>query len=184
MRYLSGTKSAGLLLKPGKSNQLTAYLDSGFAAEKGVGRRSRSCVAILYGEALIHWKSVLLECTATSSTKAEYLALSDATHTIMQLRNFLEELGESQEATIIFQDNSGSIAWATASESKEFSRKRHIDVRYHHVREKAQGGAIRIEKISGERMKADFLTKFLSPVMLKSAKEAVSLQYCDREEAC
>ena len=53
LKYLKGKPSLGLTLRPGTSNQLSCYVDSNWGGEKGTGRRSRSGIVLLYGNAAI-----------------------------------------------------------------------------------------------------------------------------------
>ena len=77
------------------------------------------------------------------------------------------ELGYTLKPTIMCQDNNGSIYWANNSEWKEFSKRRHVDVRYHYVRSLVQQGKIIVKTIPGKQMKADFLTKILGLLQLR-----------------
>lgn len=65
---------------------------------KSLKRRSRSGVAILYGKALIFWRSSLQGCIATSSTEAEYVSLSDAGK---KIRWLVKESSENQKADFL-----------------------------------------------------------------------------------
>jgi hypothetical protein len=59
--------------------------------------------------------------------------------------------------TIIHEDNQGCIA--ISSNNRTDSRTKHIDVKYHFVRDMIQAKEIAVKYISTENMLADFLTK-------------------------
>ena len=80
---------------------------------------------------------------STSSTKAEYTAISHATHQAIWLRNLLEGLGYSQEKpTVLYSDNQSAI---TLTRDAQFhTRSKHFDVQNHFVHEKVENGVIDI----------------------------------------
>ncbi|KAL8012295.1 hypothetical protein Plhal710r2_c045g0146791 [Plasmopara halstedii] len=64
---------------------------------------------------------------------------------------------ETSDAVKVFEDNQGSIALAKNPEFHK--RTKHIDIRYHFVREKVEDGQVALEYISTSNMLADILTK-------------------------
>uniref|UniRef100_H3HA05 Integrase catalytic domain-containing protein n=1 Tax=Phytophthora ramorum TaxID=164328 RepID=H3HA05_PHYRM len=77
----------------------------------------------------------------------------------MWLKVFLCELGEmaSDEAVKIYEDNQGSIA--LAKNPQFHKRTKHIDIRYHFVREKVEDGQVVLQYVSTTDMLADMMTK-------------------------
>ena len=76
------------------------------------------------------------------------MALSEATQEVVWLKAFLRELGEMSmnSAVKIYEDNQGSIA--LAKNPVYHKRTKHIDIRYHFVREKVEDGQVMLEYIS------------------------------------
>uniref|UniRef100_H3G826 Reverse transcriptase Ty1/copia-type domain-containing protein n=1 Tax=Phytophthora ramorum TaxID=164328 RepID=H3G826_PHYRM len=98
--------------------------------------------AFMMNGGCISWRSKKQRTVALSSTEAEYMALSEATQEAVWLKVFLCELGEmaSDEAVKIYEDNQGSIA---LTKNPQFhKRTKHIDIRYHFVREKVEDGQV------------------------------------------
>ena len=87
------------------------------------------------------------------------MALSEATQEAVWLKTFLIELGEmhKNDAVKIYEDNQGSIA--LAKNPQFHKRTKHIDIRYHFVREKVEDGQVVLEYISTTNMLADLMTK-------------------------
>lgn len=75
----------------------------------------------------------------------------------------LNSFNTMQGPTIIAQDNTGSIAWATGSSASQFAKRKHVDIRYHFVVAKIREGCIAVRKVKTEDMESDFLTKVLQP---------------------
>lgn len=94
-----------------------------------------------------------------SSTKAEYVALSESSKTIIWFRSILQELGIEQQATKCFEDNLDAIKWATQKSDKEFSKQRHVDTRYHFVKQLVDNKTVLLVKESGSYTTGRFLNK-------------------------
>jgi hypothetical protein len=104
---------------------------------------------------------------ALSSTEAEYIGMFEASKLIMWLRQLLSELGYSpQQPTILYEDNKSAIQIVTNGNDK--GRTKHMDVRYHLIRELVQSNTIQVKYMPTESMVADILTKPLdSKLFLK-----------------
>ena len=87
------------------------------------------------------------------------MALSEATQEAIWLKSFACELGElgEDDSILVFEDNQGSIALAKNPEFHK--RTKHIDIRYHFVREKVESGEVTIEYCPTQDMLADIMTK-------------------------
>ena len=112
------------------------------------------------GSSTVSWRSKRQSVVALSSTEAEYIALSMASQEAIWIRNLLESMNFKQEdATILFEDNQGSIA--LAKNPKDHSRAKHIDIKYHFVRHAVEEKNIQLVYCPTENMMADILTKGL-----------------------
>ena len=107
-------------------------------------------------------KSFVQRCVALSTCEAEYVALASATREAVWLRRLLRELGTNQESVIIHKDNQGAIA--LASNAVVNQRSKHIDVRYHFVRDCVLAGEVQLNYLPTNDMVADLFTKPLAKV--------------------
>ena len=106
----------------------------------------------------VSWLSKKQATVALSTTEAEYVALSTATQEVIWLRRLLADMGEPLEGpTEIYEDNQGAISMAKSPVGH--ARTKHIDKRYHFVRERVQDRAIALKYIGTDEMIADILTK-------------------------
>jgi hypothetical protein len=112
---------------------------------------------ILLNGAPIVWSARKQGIVTTSSTEAEYVALSETTKDVLYVNNLLNEFTTVAKPTYIFVDNSGAIA--IASKNINNQRTKHIDVRYHHVRDWVQSKVVQVEKIGTIDNLADLFTK-------------------------
>jgi arginyl-tRNA--protein-N-Asp/Glu arginylyltransferase len=81
----------------------------------------------------VSWQSRLQKCVSLSTTEAEYIAVVEAWKEVLWMKNFLQELEHKQEKYNLFCDNQSAIH--LAKNSSFHSRTKHIDVRYHWIRE-------------------------------------------------
>ena len=61
------------------------------------------------------------------------------------------------KATVIYEDNHRCVA--VAQNPVSHGRSKHIDIKYHYVREQVAAGTIDITECRGDDMVADILTK-------------------------
>lgn len=98
-----------------------------------------------------------------STTEAEYLALTEVTKEVEWVRTFLKELKYdygTDTPTTVRTDNQG--AKALTNNPVSHSRKKHIAIRHHFIREKVADNSVWIQYVPTEMMTADGLTKALA----------------------
>jgi hypothetical protein len=106
----------------------------------------------------VAWKSHAQRNVTLSSTEAEYVAVSEVCAEILFVRQIITFLGTEVALPIIVKvDNIGAIYLATNSTTSQ--RTRHIDVRYHFVREYVQDGTVKIIFVRSAENDADIYTK-------------------------
>jgi hypothetical protein len=106
----------------------------------------------------IVWRSKQQQSVTLSSTEAEYVALSEATKEIKFVTQVLESIGIKVKYPIIVHvDNIGAIFMSENITAT--SRSRHIDTRYHFIREVIEDGVIKIQFVKTAENKADLYTK-------------------------
>jgi hypothetical protein len=106
-------------------------------------------------------RTISINQQALSSTEAEYIAQTHGAKEAIWLRNFVSEMeGTKKTAITMLCDNQGAIA--LAKDNKFHSRTKHIDLRYHFIREAVEDGKIKVEYIPTAENVADIFTKPLS----------------------
>ncbi|MCP4490581.1 MAG: DDE-type integrase/transposase/recombinase, partial [Gammaproteobacteria bacterium] len=172
-RYLKGTKKFGLLYKQSKESELVSYADADWAGDAGDRRSTSGFVYMLSGGA-ISWRSKKQTIVALSTAEAEYVALSAATQEGVWLRSLLKSLCQQVEKpTKLLEDNQSAIA--IANNSISHCRSKHIDIKYHYVRQKVTEGAIELHYCPTHDMVADVLTKGLSKNAFERQRKALGL---------
>ena len=109
----------------------------------------------------ISWQSKTQKSVALSTAEAEYMALSDASKEAIHLKALLLSLGfEQPDPVVIYEDN--QEAQKIAENPVLHDRTKHIDIRYHFVRELVSDLKIEVVYIETKKMIADLLTKAVS----------------------
>ncbi|GMF18158.1 unnamed protein product [Phytophthora fragariaefolia] len=112
------------------------------------------------------WRSTFQKTVALSSTEAEYMALSDCVKECIWRRRLLKNMGVDQVgATVIYEDNQGAMALAKNVGYQ--ARTKHIDVRYHFIREKVPSNEVELVYVESKNQLADYLTKGLTTKTLR-----------------
>jgi hypothetical protein len=158
--YLCGTVDYGLDYHRGDGVRLVGYTDSDWAGCVSDKKSTSGCCFGL-GSAVVSWFSQKQKSVALSSAEAGYMAASQASCEALWLRKMLIGLfGVQLRPTVIFCDNQSCIK---LSKNPVFhNRSKHIEIRYHFIRDYVQRGAVELQYISTEEQVTDILTKALS----------------------
>ena len=160
LRYLKGTMELGIRYSKGEvNNVLTAYSDADHGGCPDTGK-SHSGYVCFVNRGPVSWMSKLQQPVAVSTTEAEYYAASYCASEIVFLRGILEDFQfEQKEATLLLEDNQGAVC--LMKNEVMFSRAKHINVRYHQLRDFVKKKIINVQHCRTELMTADILTKLL-----------------------
>ncbi|GKA18337.1 retrovirus-related pol polyprotein from transposon TNT 1-94 [Tanacetum coccineum] len=137
------------------------YLTSTYSDANHAGcqdtRRSTSGSAQFLGDKLVSWSSKKQKSTAISSTEAEYIALSGCCAQILWMRSQLTDYGFQFNKIPLYCDNKSVIA--LCCNNVQHSRAKHIDVRYHFIKEQVENGIVELYFVRTEYQLADIFTK-------------------------
>jgi hypothetical protein len=105
-----------------------------------------------------------LSSQSSLSAEAEYIALTDSFKEALWLQSLLAEISRSLVApTTMFEDNQSAMK--LASNKVHSSRTKHIDVRFHFVRNAVSDGKVILQYCPTETMTADIMTKSLGKIL-------------------
>ncbi|GJW97378.1 hypothetical protein Tco_0179186 [Tanacetum coccineum] len=137
---------------------LTAFIDADHAGCQDT-RRSTSGSMQFLGDRLISWSSKRQKSAAISSTEAEYIALSGCCAQILWMRSQLTDYGFGFNKIPMYCDNKSAIA--LCCNNVQHSRSKHIDIRFHFIKEHVENGVIELYFVNTEYQLADIFTKAL-----------------------
>jgi hypothetical protein len=161
VNYLASEKDKGLKIEANRDPVWTieAYSDSDFAGDKDDRKSITGYVVFVCGVA-VSWKSKGQPNVTLSSTEAEYVALCETVREVKFISQLLETLNLIYPRPIkVKVDNIGAVFLSKNRTSGE--RTKHIDVKYHFIREQIDKGLIEIEFVRSEENSADIFTKNL-----------------------
>nr|GFB52539.1 hypothetical protein [Tanacetum cinerariifolium] len=133
-RYLKDTIHMGLWYPKDTVFELTAFLDSDHAGCLDSRKSTSGCIQFLSGDKLVSWSSKKQDCTSMSFAEAKYVSLSSCC---------------------------AQAAIAISCNPVQHSRTKHIDVRYHFIKEKVKKDIVELFFVGTEYQLADLFTKAL-----------------------
>ncbi|KAL2226511.1 UNVERIFIED_CONTAM: Retrovirus-related Pol polyprotein from transposon TNT 1-94 [Sesamum indicum] len=164
LRYLRGTKDRALVFGKGKLT-LFGFVDVDFAGSDYDRRRSTTGYVFTYGGTAVSWVSKLQKVVTLSTTEAEYVAVTEAAKELIWLQHFLD--------VILHSDSQSAIHLAKNPAFR--SRTKHIEIKYHFIRQLLEKKALQLEKIQGEKNPTDMLTKVVAMEKLKLCTASTGL---------
>lgn len=157
LRYLKGTTELGILYRRGTKEELFAFTDSDYAGDVD-DRKSTSGYVFKLGTGAISWSSKKQPVVTLSTTEAEFIAASSCACQAIWLRRILDKLGHIQmRCTTIFCDNSSTIK--LSRNPVMHGRSKHIDVRFHFLRDLSRNEVIKLVHCNSEDQLSDIMTK-------------------------
>ena len=161
MRYLNGSLMLGLHYSNNaeEGKELIGYSDADWAGDLDDRKSTSGFIFSLSGGA-VSWRSKKQTCVALSTAEAEYIALAAAFQEAVWLRRLLSEMGECcTNPTTVFEDNQSAMC--IAKNQHCHGKTKHVDIKYHFVREQTSSGDFELKYCNTDDMKADMFTKSL-----------------------
>ena len=150
-----------MLVYSGSDLEPTGYADSDFQSDKDC-RKSTSGSVFTLGSGAVVWRSIKQSSIVDSTMEAEYIEACKASKEAVWLKKFytdLEVVPGLENPLVLYCDNSGAVA--NSKEPRSHKRGKHIENKYHLVREIVQRGDVSILKIALEHNLDDPFTKML-----------------------
>ncbi|KAM3197870.1 hypothetical protein ACQJBY_073132 [Aegilops geniculata] len=159
LRYVRGTLNYGCTYKAGEGTVLTGFSDSDHAGDL-TDRKSTTGLVFFMGPSVITWSSQKQKIVALSSCEAEYIAAATAATQAVWLRGLVSEmLGTGKQKVQLKIDNKSANELSKNPVNHE--RSKHIDLKYHCIRECVEERKVEVEHVRTKDQLADILTKSL-----------------------
>ena len=174
IKYLKGSRNLKLKMSdPDALQELHAYSDANWAEDRN-DRKSNSGYFCSINGGAISWCSRKQETVATSSAESELMALTETCKEMKRLRNLTESLKENvPEKMLIFTDSQSCISMIT---NEKYSNKtKHIDTKYHYVRDLFTNKEINLQYVNTELNTADLMTKPLAGTKTSTLRKLAGL---------
>ncbi|GBM10123.1 Retrovirus-related Pol polyprotein from transposon TNT 1-94 [Araneus ventricosus] len=162
--YLSTTRGLQLNLSRVSDLNVECYSDADFAANRD-DRVSIGGFIILLDEVPISWRTSKQKC-------AEYVSLTDASKELLWIQRILEECKKVLDKSLftfkyaVYCDNQAAINFSNSC--IENMRTKHIDIKYHFLRDLIFKEYFELKYICTKKNVADIFTKAQTKFKLKS----------------
>ena len=129
------------------------------------------------GGGVVVWRSIKQSSILDSTMEAEYIAASEAAKEWVWLKKFytnMEVVPNMEKSLVLYCDNSGVVA--NSKEPRSHKRGKHIERKYHLIREIVHRGDVAVMKIASEQNLADPFTKTLPERVFMGHLEGLGLR--------
>ena len=168
LRYLHGTSDTCLEFDR-NNNSLAGFVDSDYAGDLDK-RRSLTGYVFCIGGCAVSWKATLQHVVALSTMEAEYMAITEAIKEALWLKGLFGELSLHQGVITIYCDSQSAIH--LTKDQMYHERTKHIDVKFHFIRDTIAEDKVSIQKIDTRDNPANMFTK---PLLVAKFKHCMDL---------
>ena len=192
LRYIRSTIDEGLVFSASGSQTITGFSDSDYTMDS-VDRKSILAYVYIFAGRPVSWVSRKQKSVTTSTTEAEYIALSICAKEGLWISQLLRDLGltifignylkrvsiiedkayEAASPTQIKGDNQAALA--LVGNKYIHNRSKYIDVNYHNIRDLYERNLITVSFVPSADIVADGLTKPLIKDKHKTFKQQLGI---------
>jgi hypothetical protein len=173
VRYLKGTRELKLVLGGTNPISLVGFTDSDWANCLDT-RRSVGGYSFTLGSGVISWNTRKQKTVASSSCEAEYTAAFECSKEAIWLRMLLSGIGFTPAAsTPVLCDNNAAIN--LSEDPSLHQRVKHVDIKFHFLRERVNSGELKLSYINTHDNLADIFTKALDTTKFEKLRRFLGL---------
>ena len=148
IKYVSGTYNYGLFYSKESNLSLAGFSNLDWASNAD-DRKSTIGGCFYVGVNLVAWMSKKQNSVSFSTAKAEYIAIGSCCSQLLWMKKFLSDYGISQDTMVVYCDNSSAIN-ISKNPIQHFKTK-HLEIRYHFIRDLVERKIVSLEYIPTER---------------------------------
>ncbi|KAD5318046.1 hypothetical protein E3N88_17992 [Mikania micrantha] len=180
LRYIKGSINLGIHYPRGGEGTSMGYSDSSYSADQEDGKGTTG-VVFYFNNRPITWLSQKQPTVALSSCEAEFMAATSAACQAIWLKGLIAEIIGKEEAQVVIKvDNKSAIA--LMKNPVFHGRSKHINIRFHYIRECVEKEQIKVEHVSGEEQCADILTKALPKVRFAEMRKMLGVEEIEESQ--
>ena len=178
--YVQATKELKLAFQAGagaEGGRLTGFVDADWAGDEDTRLSTIGFFFTVAGGAIV-WASKKQHTVALSSVESEYVAASQCAAEGTWLTRLADEVGlYDPEPLPIYCDSTGAAN--LAKNPVQHQRTKHVDIKYHFVRQKVCAGEVTMLYVRTDKQPADSLTKALPLQKFELCRAAMGLSRSD-----
>ena len=157
-RYFRGTTDYDIMFNKQQSDpSIEGYMDADYTEDLD-DKRSTMGYVFTFGGGLICWKFMIQSLVALSTNESEYMVVAEAINESLWLTGLVKELGIQQSRVQLYYDSQSAIY--LAKNQVYHTRTKHIDVRFHKIRELVSSGKLLLEKVHTSENATNMLRRF------------------------
>ncbi|PRQ17740.1 putative RNA-directed DNA polymerase [Rosa chinensis] len=173
LRYLKGTINLGVLYRRNGEEKLEAFTDSDYAGDVD-DRKSTSGYIFMFSDGAVSWSSKKQPVVTLSTTEAEFIAAAYCACQGVWMRRIFKRLGHTQRGcTTVYCDNSSTIK--LSKNPVMHGRSKHIDVRFHFLRQLTNDGIVELVYCNTQDQIADAMTKPLKLDVFEKLRDLLGM---------
>ena len=179
LKYLNRTKEMFLVYGGDGGDEeliVKGYTNTGFMTDPDDSKAQSGYVFTLNGGA-VSWKSSKQNTVADSTTEVEYVTASEAAKEGFWLKKFVTELGvvpTALDPVEIYCDNSSAVA--LAKDPRSHQKSKHIERKYHLIRDYVDKGYVKVCKIHTDLNVSDPMMKPLPRAKHEQHRKAIGVR--------
>src|SRR5580765_7828591 len=175
LRYLKGTTNLGLMYKKTSEYKLSGFCDADFAGDR-IERKSTSGNCQFLGSNLVSWACKRQQTIALSTAEAEYVSASICGSQMLWMKHQLEDYQINESNIPIYCDNTAAIS--LSKNPILHTKAKHIEIKYHFLRDYVQKGLLSLQFIDSDHQWADIFIEPLAEDRFKFILENLNMDLC------
>ncbi|GJX06538.1 hypothetical protein Tco_0194470 [Tanacetum coccineum] len=136
--------------------ELIAYSDTDLVGCNDDCKSTSGGIQFL-GDKLVSWSSKKQDCTTMSTAESEYISLSACCAQVIWMRTQLLDYGFRYNKIPLYYDSQSAIA--ISCNLVQHSHTKHINIRYHFIKEHVENSTIELYFVETKYQLADLFTK-------------------------
>ncbi|XP_030970266.1 secreted RxLR effector protein 161-like [Quercus lobata] len=172
IHYINGTFDYGIWYSRDSNKCLAGYSDVDWARCIDY-RKSTSGGCFYLGNNLVSWMSKNQNSVSLSTVEAEYIAAASCCAQLLWMKKLLHDYGITQDTMCVFCDNTSVIN--LSKNPVQHSKSKHIEIRYHFIRDLVEEKTVYLEFINTDNQKANIFTKPLDGPRFESLHKTIGV---------
>ena len=172
IKYVLGTFDFGIFYTKDTNISIVGFCDADWGGNKDE-RKSTSGGCFYVGNNLVSWHSKKQTCISLSTAEAEYIAAGSCCTQLLWMKNMLKDYGFPQSTFDLYCDNTSAIQ--IAKNPVQHTKTKHIDLRYHFIRDLVEKTTLALLYIPTEKQLADIFTKALDVIRFTDLRMSIGV---------